>query len=118
MSTPEAALQTLPPPIALLNLTIGHWTTQAIFVAAKLGIADLLQEGAKSSADLAQSTGVDARSLYRLLRALASVGVFAQDADGRFGLTPMAEGLQAGAPGSMRAWALMIGTYSFEPWGT
>lgn len=73
MSTPEAALKTLPPPVALLNLTIGHWTTQAIFVAAQLGIADLLHEGDKSSGDLAKATGVDARSLYRLLRALASV---------------------------------------------
>src|SRR5216683_6465449 len=117
MSTPEAALKTLPAPVALLNLTIGHWTTQAIFVAAKLGIADLLREGAKSSGDLAQSAGVDARSLYRLLRALASVGVFAQGTDGRFALTPMAECLQADGPGSMRAWALMMGTYAFQPWG-
>ena len=117
MATPETALKTLPPPIALLNLTIGHWTTQAIFVAANLGIADLLREGPKSSGDLAQSAGVDARSLYRLLRALASVGVFAQGTDGRFALTPMAECLQADAPGSMRAWALMMGTYGFQAWG-
>jgi hypothetical protein len=117
MSTPEAALKPLPPPVALLNLTIGHWTAQAIFVAAKLGIADLLQQGPKSSGDLAQSAGVDARALYRLLRALASVGVFAQGTDGRFTLTPMAECLQSDAPGSMRAWALMMGSYAFQPWG-
>jgi hypothetical protein len=117
MSTPEAALKTLPPPVALLNLTIGTWTTQAIFVAAQLGIADLLREGPKSSADLAQSVGADARSLYRLLRALASVGIFAQDADRRFALTPMAECLQADVPGSMRAWVLIMGSYGFPPWG-
>src|SRR5436190_3205013 len=117
MSTPGPALTTLPPPIALFNLTTGHWTTQAIFVAAKLGIADLLRDGAKSSGDLAQSAGVNARSLFRLLRPLASVGVFAEGADGRFALTPMAECLQADAPGSMRAWALMMGEpYSFQPW--
>src|SRR2546421_12159146 len=106
MSTPGPALTTLPPPIALFNLTTGHWTTQAIFVAAELGIADLLRDGAKSSGELAQSAGVNARSLYRLLRALASVGVFAEDSDGRFALTPMAGCLQADARGSMRAWAL------------
>ena len=116
MSTPEAGLKTLPPPIALLNLAIGHWTTQAIFVAAQLSIADLLRDGAKSSTDLAQLAGVDSRSLYRLMRALASVGVFAQGTDGRFVLTPMAECLQADAPGSMRAWALMMGTWAFHPW--
>jgi hypothetical protein len=117
MSTPEATLKTLPPPVALLNLTTGHWTTQAVFVAAKLSIADLLRDGPKSSGDLAKSAGVDARSLYRLLRALASVGVFAQGTDGRFALTPMAECLQSDAPGSMRAWILIMGTYGFEPWG-
>ena len=117
MSTPEAALKTVPPPLALLNLTIGHWTTQAVFVAAKLGIADLLRDGAKSNGDLAQSAGVDARALHRLLRALASVGVFAQGTDGRFALTPIAECLQADAPGSMRAWAVMMGIYGFQPWG-
>jgi hypothetical protein len=118
MSTPNPALETLPPPVALLNLATGHWTTQAIFVAAKLGIADLLREGAKSCGDLAQSAGVDARSLYRLLRALASVGVFTEDTDGRFALTPMAECLQADAPGSMRAWALIMGEpQNFQPWG-
>jgi hypothetical protein len=117
MSTPNPAVETLPPPVALLNLTIGHWTTQAIYVAAKLGIADLLRDGARSTDELAQSAGVDARSLYRLLRALASAGVFAQGTDGRFALTPMAECLQADAPGSMRAWALMMGGYAFQPWG-
>jgi O-methyltransferase domain/Dimerisation domain len=117
MSAPNPAPATLPPPVALLNLTIGHWTTQAIFVAAKLGIADLLREGARSTDELARSAGVDARSLFRLLRALASVGVFAQGGDGCFALTPMAECLQADAPGSMRAWALMMGSYAFQPWG-
>src|SRR5580765_8046823 len=115
MSTPEAALKTLPQPVALLNLAIPHCTTQATYVAAQLGIADLLREGPKSSSDLAQSAGVDARSLYRLLRALASAGIFAQGADGRFVLTPMAECLQADAPGSMRAWVLIMGTYGFSP---
>lgn len=118
MSSPAPALQTLPPPVALLSLTTGHWTTQAIFVATKLCIADLLRDGPKSTPDLAQSAGVDARSLYRLLRALSSVGIFAEGPDGRFALTPMAECLQADAPGSMRAWVMVMGeSFGFQPWG-
>ena len=57
--------------------------------------------------------GANPRALYRLLRALASAGIFAEESDGRFELTPLAACLQAAAPGSMRAWALMMG----EPWG-
>jgi hypothetical protein len=101
-----------------MKLTTGHWITQGIYVAAKLGIADLLQEGPLSSDALAQSTSANPRSLYRLLRALASVGVFVEGTDGRFALTPMAECLQSDTPGSMRAWVLFTGEpYAFQPWG-
>jgi len=117
MSSPDPALKTLPPVIALMNLTTGHWTTQAIFVAAKLGIADLLRDGPISSSELAKSAVVDARCLYRLLRALASVGIFSEGADGRFELTPMAECLQSNTPGSVRPWVLVMGEpYGFQPW--
>jgi hypothetical protein len=101
-----------------MKLTTGHWITQGIYVAAKLGIADLLQEGPLSSGDLAQATDANPRALYRLLRALASVGVFVEGTDGRFALTPMAECLQTDTPGSMRAWVLFTGEpYAFQPWG-
>ena len=93
----------------MVRMVTGHWVTQAIFVAAKLGIADLLAEGPRAPADLGQAAGADARSLYRLLRALASEGVFAEDASGRFGLTPLAECLRTGVPGSVRAWVLVMG---------
>lgn len=106
-----------PPQAGLMKLTTGHWITQGIFVAAKLGIADLLQDGPQSSGDLAQSTGANSRALYRLLRALASVGVFAEHEGGRFALTPMAECLRGDTPGSMRAWVLFTGEpYAFQPW--
>ena len=61
---------------ALLDLGTGYWKSQAVYVAAKLGIADLVQDGPKTSDELATATGTHAPSLYRLLRALASVGVF------------------------------------------
>ena len=101
-----------------MNLTTGHWILQALFVAAKLGIADLLGDGPKSSAALAQAAGADARTLYRLLRALASVGVFAEDSNGDFALTPMAECLRTDDPGSIRPWVMVMGEpHNFQPWG-
>ena len=80
-------MPSVPPQVALLNLTTGHWIMQGIFVAAKLGIADLLRDGPQSSAALAESAAANPRALYRLLRALSSVGIFYEGDDGRFALT-------------------------------
>jgi hypothetical protein len=100
-----------------MRLTTGHWIVQAIFVAAKLGVADLLRDGPRSTVELSQLMGVNPRALYRLLRALASVSVFSEGSDGRFALTPMAECLQADTPGSMRAWVLFSDeVHAFQPW--
>jgi hypothetical protein len=101
---------------ALLDLSTGYWKSQAIYVAAKLGIADLLQDGPKTSEDLARATATHAPSLYRLLRALASVGVFVEDGQGRFGLTPMAECLRS-VPGSQRSLMIMMGEEHYRAWG-
>ena len=78
----------VPPPVILLQMITGYRVSQAIYAGAKLGIADLLHNGPKSSAELAQRTGTDARSLARLLRALASVGVFAEVAEHRGDVEP------------------------------
>jgi len=73
-------------PQAMLNrMLTGYWSTQALYVAAKLGIADLLTDGPRSVDDLAQVSKVHAPSLYRLLRGLASMGVFAEDHHPRLG---------------------------------
>ncbi len=107
-----------PLPAVLLQMITGCWVSQIIHVAAKLGIADLLSDGAKSSAELAKSTGVDADALYRMLRALASLGIFAERDPGFFELTPLAEYLRTGAPGSLRAAAIMFGEdWHYRPWG-
>jgi hypothetical protein len=100
---------TAPPPVTLLHMMTGCWVSQAIHVAAKLGIADLLRDGPRSPSALAESTRTHAGALRRVLRALASLGVFAEDEDGRFRSTPLAEPLQAGAPSSLRAYAIMLG---------
>ena len=90
----------------LRGLIEGYWITQAVYVAAKLGIADLLKGGAQPAAALAKATSTHALSLLRLLRLLASAGVFTETDDGRFALTPLATLLQAEVSGSQRLYAL------------
>ena len=109
---------TVPPPVRLFEIAAGFMKTQAIYVAAKLGIADLLKDGPKKVDELANITGVHGNSLYRLLRALASIGIFAEKGDGHFELTPMASALQSDIPMSLRPYVLLLGDKSWwEPWG-
>jgi hypothetical protein len=100
----------------LLEMIIGSWVSRAIYVAAKLPIADLLSDGPRPAEELAAAAGVAPRPLYRLLRALAGVGVFAQEADGRFRLNPRAESLRTGGPDSLRALAVMLGEEQDRCW--
>lgn len=105
------------PADVMRNLTVGHWVARLVHVAAKLGLADLLKGGPRTAEDLAMATGVQALALYRVLRALASVGVFAEIKGRRFKLTPLAATLQTGVPGSMHGWALMINeTWFWNAW--
>ena len=97
-----------PPPQALAQLINGHWVSRLIYVVAELGVADLLKDGPMSAADLARATGAHPRALHRVLRALASLGVFAAQGD-LFALTPTAELLQSGDPSSLRDFARMEG---------
>jgi hypothetical protein len=101
----------------LRELLAGYWVSQSLFVAAELGLADLLADGPRSAADLAAAAGADPDAVHRLLRALASVGVFAGRDDGRFGLTPLADLLRTGAPGSQRDAARMRGDWQYRAWG-
>ena len=90
-------------------MVFGFMPAQAIATAAKLRIADLLKDGPRSIDDLAHATHTHSRSLYRLLRALASVGVFAEDSDGTFRLTRLAEPLRSDVPDSLRAFSMYFG---------
>jgi ubiquinone/menaquinone biosynthesis C-methylase UbiE len=99
----------------LLQMITGYWVSQAIFVAAKLGIADLVKDEPKTADELAKATGTHAPSLYRLLRGLASVEIFAIDDVDRFGLTDMARCLVDG-PMSQRSVALMLGDEHYGAW--
>lgn len=98
----------LSPPEVIRNLTVGYWVARLIHVAAKLRLADLLKKGPRAVEDLATAAGVQPAMLYRVLRALASIGVFAETKNRRFKLTPLAATLQTDVPASMHGWALMI----------
>lgn len=113
----DAPLPGPPPQAALMQMIMGFMLSQAIYVAAKLGIADLLNDEPMSAEELAQETETDARSLYRVLRALASAGIFSEVEERRFALTPLAEVLRSDAQGSLRASAIFMGEdWHLRPW--
>lgn len=106
------------PMLGMIQMIAGFWISRTIQVAAKLGLADLVAEEPKTVAELAEATETHAPSLYRLLRALASVGVFMEQEDGRFASTPMAATLETAAPVSLRAFATSeLGEVHYESWG-
>ena len=98
------------------QMITGYWISQAIYAAAKFAIADHLKDGPKTVGELATLSSANPDALYRLLRALASVGIFAEGESRRFSLTPLAEPLRSDIPGSKRALALMSGDEQFRTW--
>jgi orsellinic acid C2-O-methyltransferase len=110
-STPLASPQTL---LALIN---GNWTTQVLYVAAKLGLADLLAEGPQPAEALAQATATRPEALRRLLWGLTSLGICVEGEDGRFALTPLGGYLRSGVPGSVRQSAIFRGEGLYQTWG-
>lgn len=101
----------------LQGMITGYWISQMIHVAATLELADRLAAGPRSVPDLARATESHAPTLYRLLRALASLGLFAETDDGCFRLTPLAELLRSDVPGSQHAMAVMSGGEHYRSWG-
>lgn len=100
----------VPPPDAILmQMLFGALMQQSICVAAKLSIADLLAEQPQTAAELAAKTKTHEPSLYRVLRLLASAGIFSETADHKFELTPISALLRSDAPNSMRDFAVMQG---------
>ncbi|WP_425615541.1 methyltransferase [Anatilimnocola sp. NA78] len=105
------------PVLALKQMITGYWTSQAIYVAAKLELADKLSTVSKNAAELANETKTNEGALFRLLRALASVGIFSQQADGKFALSPLADPLRKDVDDSQWAMAVMMGEEHFSAWG-
>ena len=102
---------------ALQQMTNGYWLTQTVYVAAKLGIADLLAEGPRTIQELARSTSTHASSLYRVMRALAGLGVFREGENGTFETTARERCLASGSPGALRARAIANGEEWYRAWG-
>jgi hypothetical protein len=103
-----------PPPVQLARLLDGYLVTQLLYVAARLGIADELTAGPRSGSALAAAVGADAGALTRALRRLVIEGVFAEDAEGQFVLTPLGECLRSGVDGSLRDAVLARGDVYYQ----
>lgn len=111
MTDPSSA-----PARTIAQMLNGHVLTQAIYVTAHLGLAERIASAPQTAEQLAAPTGTHAPSLYRLLRTLASLGVFREDDQQRFHLTPLADCLRRDAAESQWALAMMIGQEPFVAW--
>src|SRR5213075_1380431 len=105
MEGTSASAKQVPPPLQMLQIISGFWIARCVYVLAKLGLADLIKDGPMSVDDLAVATNTHAPSLFRVMRALASVGVIQQDGT-RFGGTPLSDTLRSDVQGSIRAFAM------------
>jgi O-methyltransferase domain/Dimerisation domain len=130
MSTPShepaSTAAALPPPgaaeptederaaaAALLRMIWGLHISRAVYLAAELGIADLLASGPRTAAVLAQATQASQAALYRVLRLLAALGVLTEPEPGSFGLTILGDRLRSDVPASMRNWAMLADSVGF-----
>jgi hypothetical protein len=109
MNATSPELHPIPPQAVLMQMTMGYIISQGLAVAARLNIADLLKDGAKTVRELAELTKTHEPSLYRLMRALASVGVFQRDAENHFSNTAVGEYLRSDHPESLRSAIHMLG---------
>ena len=104
--------------VTMRHMIDGFCISRSIYVVAELGVADLLKHGPSAIEILARATGSHGPSLYRVMRALVSVGIFVEDDQKRFGLTPLGATLRSGVPGSMRDLVVnSLGEEPYRAWG-
>jgi ubiquinone/menaquinone biosynthesis C-methylase UbiE len=103
-------------PPRLFQLASGYWISQALYVAAKLRIADLLKNSPKSASEIAFATETDEDSVYRLMRALCAVGAFRTVGVDKFAVTALGIPLQSNVPGSLRAMVITLGESHYAAW--
>jgi hypothetical protein len=108
LSSPAPRGGGLPPGLALYRMGVGHFVSRALDLAARLRLADVLAGGPLDADELARRTDTHAPALQRVMRLLASVGVFDEGDDGRFALTEIGELLRDDVEGSMRASVLLF----------
>ena len=102
----------------LARLVDGFRVSQTIHACVELGIPDLLDDGERTADDLAEASGADPPTLYRLLRALASFGILHEEDGRRFSLTELGQPLRSDVPGSLRGWVRLSGReYVWRSWG-
>jgi hypothetical protein len=112
-----SAASGLPPHLEVIQMASAIWTARAVYAAARLGLADIFSNGPLAAETVARNTGTDSRSMYRLLRALASRGLFTEVEPRRFALTSLGAALESGAPGRARAMVLTIGgDWQWKAW--
>jgi SAM-dependent methyltransferase len=108
----------VPAEVYLTELAFGALVSQALYVAAKLGLADLLAKEPLQISELATATETNEKALYRVLRSLAGTGVFAETDPKVFALTPAAEPLRSDAPNSIRSGIIFMGEeWHWNVWG-
>lgn len=113
----HAAGDQTPPPLALLELLNGMWVARAVQLAAELGLPDLLARGPRTVSELADATGSDPDALWRLLRALETVGIFSETEPRLYSQTPRSACLCSDHPASMRDAARMFGAeWQWHSW--
>lgn len=106
-----------PLPAQMLDLINGYWVSKMVHVAAEMGLADAVGDGARSATELASEVGADPERLHRMMRALTGVGVFSVDEHGRFSNTELGATLRSDRPDSMRDFARMMpASYNWRGW--
>jgi hypothetical protein len=116
-AVPRAAPAAVPPHAQLIRIGVSIWASRAVYAAAKLKLADHIGDGGRSSAELAAATDTHEPSLYRLMRALASLGVLTEVAPRKFALTALGAALKSGAPGAARATIMTLaGDWQWDAW--
>ena len=100
----------------MMQLLSSLWVTQAIGSFARMGLADAMEQGADDAASIAEPRGLVVDRVYRLLRALSTVGIVTEGAGGKFALTPLGRMLTSNAPNSMKTSAELLTEYNGEIW--
>jgi ubiquinone/menaquinone biosynthesis C-methylase UbiE len=100
----------------MLQLLSSLWVTRAVGTFARLGLADVMEAGAADAQAIAAARGLVADRVYRLLRALSTVGVVAETARGHFALTPLGRLLGSHAPNNTRTTAIFLNDYFADMW--
>jgi len=108
MSQTDETKDVRPPQAVLMEMAQGVWAAKALQVAADLGIADLIANESKTTEELSKTVQVNSDALYRLLRALASRGIFKEVGDNRFENTPISEAIRIDVPGSVRDYVIYV----------